>query len=132
MEWAGEADLLKNWLLSTPMPGTSEAREELLNRAQRLIQRAYRAAGMTVDEALSSQQATAEDILGVQVQLAIQVLSNPRGASQLSENTGPFGGSITFGSGVTHRLVLTDEMYEELGLASFVTSRVTGTVPLWE
>lgn len=131
MIWAEDSDLQANWLLRKPIPGDDVKRTALLGRAQNRITRAYREAGLTVDKAVATGLTDVATVKAVQVELAMAVLKNPFGATQLSENTGPFGGSMTFPEGSRGGLTLTDDMIADLGIPAFPTTRLTGTVPLW-
>jgi len=128
MDWATDKDLTGSWLLRKPIPGNEENREALLKRAQFRIARAYREAGLTADKAIEDRLTDAETIKAVQVEMAMNSLKNPYGATHLAENTGPFGGSMTFAEGFRGGLILTEDMYADLGIPSFPTSRKTGSV----
>lgn len=131
MDWATEDDLSNGWLLKKPMPGDTPKREALLVRAQRRITSAYREAGLTVEKAIKAGLTDMETIKAVQVDLALANLKNPYGVTQMSETTGPFGGSMTFAEGQRGGLVLTDDMIADLGIPAFPTSRETGNVRHW-
>src|SRR5699024_545560 len=128
MDWATDSELSGAWLLRKPIPGNPENREALLKRAQNRIVRAYREAGLTAEQAIGTGLTDAETIKAVQVEMAMNSLKNPYGATQLSENTGPFGGSMTFAEGFRGGLILTDDMLADLGIPAFPTSRKTGSV----
>ena len=128
MDWATDADLTKVWLLRKPIPGDTEGREALLKRAQARIVRAYREAGLTPELAVQTGLTDEETIRAVQVELVSNSLKNPYGATQLAENTGPFGGSMTFSEGFRGGLSLTDDMIADLGIPLFPTSRKTRSV----
>lgn len=128
MDWATDADLTKVWLLRKPIPGDTEGREALLKRAQSRIVRAYREAGLTPELAVQAGLTDEETIRAVQVELVSNSLKNPYGATQLAENTGPFGGSMTFSEGFRGGLSLTDDMIADLGIPLFPTSRKTRSV----
>ena len=128
MDWATDADLTKVWLLRKPIPGDIEGREALLKRAQSRIVRAYREAGLTPELAVQAGLTDEETIRAVQVELVSNSLKNPYGATQLAENTGPFGGSMTFSEGFRGGLSLTDDMIADLGIPLFPTSRKTRSV----
>lgn len=131
MNWAKDDDLQNGWLLRKPIPGDPEKRDLLLKRAQRKIVQAFRVAGLTPEKAIETGLTDEESIKAVQVEMSLVLLKNPLGATQLAENTGPFGGSMTFSEGNRGGLVLTEDMYDDLGIAAFPTSRKTGTVPMW-
>lgn len=131
MDWATDTDLTGSWLLRKPIPGSAENRVALLVRAQNRIVRAYSKAGLTADKAIEAGLTDAASIKAVQIEMALNSLKNPYGATQLSENTGPFGGSMTFAEGSRGGLVITEDMYDDLGIPSFTTSRQTGSVPMW-
>lgn len=133
MDWANEQDLVAGWLLRKPMPGDSSQRTALLLRAQRRIEREYRKAGYSsVEAAIAAGLSDADTIKSVQVELAMAVLRNPMGLSQMSETTGPFGASMTFAEGSRFGFTMTEDLYEDLGIEAFSTSRKTGTVPMWD
>lgn len=132
MDWATDTDLTGSWLLRKPIPGDPTNRGALLIRAQNRIVRAFREAGHTADSAIAAGFTDSTAIKAVQVEMALNSLKNPYGATQLSENTGPFGGSMTFAEGFRGGLVLTEDMYADLGIPSFTTSRATGSVPMWD
>lgn len=131
MEWATDTDLQNAWLFKQPLPGSVEARKFLLSRAQRKIQNAFSRASRDLESEVTAGRVDPETVRAVQVELASQVLKNPYGARQLSEATGPFSGSMTFADNFGGTMELTSEMYEDLGLVSFQSSRETGTVPMW-
>lgn len=128
MDWATDSELSGAWLLRKPIPGNPENREALLKRAQNRIVRAYREAGLTAEKAIGTGLTDAETIRAVQVEMAMNSLKNPYGATHLAENTGPFGGSMTFSEGYRGGLILTDDMLADLGIPAFPTSRKTGSV----
>lgn len=128
MDWAKDSDLQTSWLLRKPIPGDPGSRTALLKRAQNRIVRAYREAGLTADQAVSAGLTDEGTIKAVQVELVSNSLKNPYGATQLSENTGPFGGSMTFAEGFRGGLTLTEEMIADLGIPLFPTSRKTASV----
>lgn len=132
MDWATDSDLTKSWMLRKPIPGSTENRSALLIRAQNRITRAYGKAGLTADKAILAGLTDAASIKAVQIDMALNSLKNPYGASQLSENTGPFGGSMTFAEGFRGGLVITEDMLDDLGIPAFITSRSTGSVPMWD
>lgn len=128
MIWATDTELTKSWLLRKPIPGDSGSRTALLKRAQNRITRAYREAGLTAEKAIMAGLTDAETIKAVQVELVSNSLKNPYGATQMSENTGPFGGSMTFAEGFRGGLSLTEDMIADLGIPPFPTSRKTRSV----
>lgn len=128
MDWATDSELQTSWLLRKRIPGDPGSRTALLKRAQNRIVRAYREAGLTAEQAVKAGLTDEDTIKAVQVELVSNSLKNPYGATQLSENTGPFGGSMTFAEGFRGGLTLTEEMIADLGIPLFPTSRMTGSV----
>lgn len=131
MKWADTELLNRSWLVKGPIPGTDEKLELLLERAKRKVQLAYKAASLDLEDALSRGLTTEGDIRSVQVDLALAVLKNPMGARSLNETTGPFSGGMTFGGDFLGTLSLTEEMYDMLGVSSYVITRRTGMRETW-
>lgn len=131
MDWASNGDLEAGWLLRKPIPGDPTKRDALLQRAQNRINRAYREVGLTPELAIEAGLTDAESIKAVQIELALTILRNPLGAVQLAENTGPFGGSMTFSENQRQGMWITEDMYSDLGISPHSTARETGTKKTW-
>lgn len=97
-----------------------------LERAERAILSAI----PDLESRIASAITSADEARGVQIDLVLGKLDNPRGIRSIQETNGPTSGSVTFGGESPGSLTLTREHLRALGGASR-QRRAARTVPTW-
>lgn len=108
--WATPDNIRERWLAG-PLPQDDAQLETLIADAEDTILAEY----PDVSERLAEGALSPERLQRVVVRMAHRVLRNPEGYRQVTQGTGPFTGSATFGGDNPGELYLTDADRKDLG-----------------
>lgn len=109
--WATPDNIRERWLAG-PLPQDDAQLETLIADAEDTVLAEY----PDVPERLAEGDLTQERLQRVVVRMAHRVLRNPEGYRQVTQGTGPFTGSATFGGDNPGELYLTDADRRDLGV----------------
>lgn len=121
--WATPTDIRERWLAG-PLPQEDAQLEVLIADATDVVLAEF----PTIPDRLAAGDLTEDRLLRVVVRMSHRVLRNPEGYRQVTQGTGPFTGSATFGGDNPGELYLTDADRRDLGGRTAGRSRRAFTI----